>query len=178
MRYIQGMVVNGVALRTPCAQDAAQVLAMMKQAYGETDFLSTLPEEFDVTEAEEAVYLQKMEASVRRCMIGAWIDGKMVGNASISAVSERSRLKHRARLGIAVLKDFWGRGVGSMLMDAALQTAESAGYRQVELEVYADNARAIALYERFGFEEYGRCPQAARRSYDAYVDEVLMVKKL
>ena len=64
-----------------------------------------------------------------------------------------------------------------MLMDAAIQTAQSAGYAQIELEVAADNERAIRLYERFGFKEYGRCPRALKRE-NGYADEIGMVKIL
>ena len=109
-------------------------------------------------------------------MICAFAEGRLVGNVHIAPVGDARRVRHRATLGICVQKDFWGRGIGGMLMDAALQTAESAGYRQVELGVHADNARAIRLYRRFGFAEYGRCPGAMRRCDGSFADEILMAR--
>ena len=178
MRYIQGMTVNGVVLRTPGSADAEDMIAFMKSIYGETPFLSCTPEEFDVSVEQELEFLRRHERSERDCMIGAWIEGRLAGTVRLSAVGDSYRLRHRAEIGISVLKEFWGRGAGSMLMDAALNTAASAGYRQVELAVCADNERALHLYQKFGFEEYGRCPQAMRRSYDVYMDEILMAKRL
>ncbi|MBQ9950559.1 MAG: GNAT family N-acetyltransferase [Clostridia bacterium] len=177
MRYISGMPVNGIALRTPNEGDAQAMIDMMLGCYAETEFLSSTPEEFRVTVEDELRFMQRFEASERECMISAFADGKLIGNVSVRQVSGAKRMRHRANIGISVLKDYWGRGVGSMLMDAAIQTAESAGYAQIELEVAADNERAIRLYERFGFREYGRCPRALKRE-NGYADEIGMVKIL
>ena len=177
MRYISGMPVNGITLRTPIESDAQAMIDLMLGCYAETEFLTCTPEEFQVSVQDEVNFIRRFEASERECMIGAFVDGKLVGNASIRLAGGAKRIRHRATLGICVLRDYWGRGVGSMLMDAAVQTAQSAGYAQIELQVAADNARAIRLYERFGFEQYGRCPRALKRE-SGYADEIEMVKIL
>lgn len=46
-------------------------------------------------------------------------------------------------------------GIGTALLEALLGEARKRGARQVDLEVRADNAVAIALYERHGFERIG-----------------------
>jgi len=48
-----------------------------------------------------------------------------------------------------------GKGVASMLMQAAIQWAERAGYRRLHLDVADNNVSAIALYEKFGFKPTG-----------------------
>ena len=177
MRYISGMPVNGVTLRTPMETDAQAMIDMMLGCYAETEFLSSTPEEFQVSVEDEIRFMKLFELSERECMISAFVDGKLVGNVSIRQVGGLRRVRHRANLGICVLKDYWGRGVGSMLMDAAIQTALSVGYAQMELQVASDNERAIGLYQRFGFEEYGRCPKALKRE-GGFADEIGMVKIL
>ena len=177
MRYISGMPVNGIALRTPKESDAQAMIDMMLGCYAETEFLSSTPEEFQVTVQDEINFMKRFEMSERECMISAYVDGKLVGNASVRQAGGLKRVRHRATLGICVLKAYWGRGVGSMLMDAAIQTAQSAGYAQIELQVASDNERAIRLYEYCGFESYGRCPRALKRE-SGYVDEIEMVKIL
>ena len=177
MRYIQGIPVNGITLRTPIETDAQAMIDLMLGCYAETEFLTCTPEEFQVTVQDEINFMKRFEMSERECMISAFIDGKMVGNVSVRQAGSVKRIRHRATLGISVLKEYWGRGVGSMLMDAAIQTAESAGYAQIELQAADDNDRALRLYERFGFETYGRCPRALKRE-GGYVDEIEMVKFL
>jgi len=50
-----------------------------------------------------------------------------------------------------------GTGVGARLLAATLEAAFASGLTRVELTVLADNAPAIALYRRFGFETEGLC---------------------
>ena len=70
--------------------------------------------------------------------------------------------KHRAEFGISILKEYWGFGIGRALINACVQCAKEAGYVQLELDVVADNTRAIALYQSVGFQEYGRNPKGFR----------------
>lgn len=177
MRYLSGMAVNGIVMRSPIADDAPEIHALMAKIYGETEFLHTAADEFTISIAEEAAWLKHTEMSERDCIIGAWMNEAAVGTVHIRSCGSSKRVRHRAMLGICVAKDAWGKGVGSMLMDAAIQTAEAANYRQIELEVCADNERAIRLYRQFGFEEYGRRPNGMRRN-GQNIEEILMVKLL
>jgi RimJ/RimL family protein N-acetyltransferase len=67
---------------------------------------------------------------------------------------------HVGVLGIGLLPPFRGRGLGAALMQAALREASGRGFVRVELTVRAQNERAIALYEKFGFEREGICRDA------------------
>jgi len=62
---------------------------------------------------------------------------------------------HRGTLGMGILPAYRERGLGRRLIDGALEKARGAGFVRVELDVYADNARAIALYEKVGFVREG-----------------------
>ena len=80
--------------------------------------------------------------------------GKVVGWCDVLP-KERESQSHCGSLGMAVLPDFRGRGVGSRLIMATLQKAWARGLVRVELGAYADNLRAIALYEKLGFKREG-----------------------
>jgi putative acetyltransferase len=58
-------------------------------------------------------------------------------------------------LGMSLLAEVRGRGWGRALLQAAIDHARGAQVHKIELEVWPDNERAIALYERFGFEVEG-----------------------
>ena len=60
-----------------------------------------------------------------------------------------------------MLQEYWGLGIGRVLMEASIDCARQAGYTQLELEVVADNERAVSLYRRAAFEEYGAQPPEA-----------------
>ena len=81
-------------------------------------------------------------------------NGKIIGWCDISAL-DRPVFAHIGSLGIGVLAPYRGQGVGKALMTAALQKAKLKGLTRIELTVRENNIRAIALYEKLGFEKEG-----------------------
>jgi ribosomal protein S18 acetylase RimI-like enzyme len=79
---------------------------------------------------------------------------------------------HVGVLGMGVLAEARGRGIGTSLMQAALAAARER-FEQVELSVYASNDRAHALYRRSGFVERGRWPKG--RKVDGVYDDVILM---
>jgi putative acetyltransferase len=67
-------------------------------------------------------------------------------------------------LGMAVDREWRGRGVGSALLAAAIEWAREHGLHKLSLTVFAQNAAAIALYNKFGFVEEGRRVKHFRRA--------------
>jgi ribosomal-protein-alanine N-acetyltransferase len=78
-------------------------------------------------------------------------------------------------LTIAVRPAYWGRGIGSALLDALVTAARDRGCAEVFLEVRADNSRAHGLYRRRGFADIG-----IRRGYyqPSGADAITMRKDL
>jgi ribosomal protein S18 acetylase RimI-like enzyme len=72
-----------------------------------------------------------------------------------------------------------GRGVASAMCAHALEYAAAAGYAAMQFNfVVATNARAVALWRRFGFEVVGRLPGAFRHPALGFVDALVMFRKL
>lgn len=104
----------------------------------------------------------------------AVLDGRIVGNAGINRFG--GRRAHAAGLGIGVHDDFVGRGIGKALIGELLDIADNwLNLKRVELNVYADNAAAIGLYEKFGFQREGVFIAYAFRD-GAYVDSIAMAR--
>jgi len=61
-------------------------------------------------------------------------------------------------------------------MNAFIEWAEASSVEKVCLSVFATNARAIALYQKFGFVEEGRRPNEVKLGPGEYVDDVLMYR--
>ena len=62
---------------------------------------------------------------------------------------------HRGTLGMGIVPAWRGRGLGLRLVKAILEQARQAGFVRIEFDVHADNACAIALYEKVGFVREG-----------------------
>lgn len=91
-----------------------------------------------------------------RLLLVAEIGGKVVGSAGLVRQASPRRA-HAADVGVTVHDAYAGRGVGGALVGALVEQADLwLNLSRLELVVYCDNARAIRLYERFGFEREGR----------------------
>ena len=86
---------------------------------------------------------------------------------------ERPVTRHCGVLGIGILPDWRGLGVGRRLMERTLEAARAFPLARVELAVRADNARAVALYRKVGFEVEGR-RQRAMLVDGVYYDDIVM----
>jgi ribosomal protein S18 acetylase RimI-like enzyme len=67
-------------------------------------------------------------------------------------------------IGMAVAREWRGRGVGSALLAAAIEWARDQGLHKLSLQVFAHNSAAIGLYRKFGFVEEGRRVKHYRRA--------------
>ena len=161
-------------LRNAEESDAQAVLDIFNQTHAETDYLLTYPDENTFDAAQEARFLKAQAESANEIEIVAEVDGEIAGTAGIEAVGAKCKLRHRADFGIAIARKFWGRGIGRALTEACIECARRAGYEQLELTVVADNARAIVLYERLGFVEYGRNPRGFKSRAAGYQALVYM----
>lgn len=77
-------------------------------------------------------------------------------------------------LGMAIAREWRGRGVGSALMAAAIEWARERGLHKLSLSVFAHNTAAIALYRKYGFVEEGRRVKHYRRSSGELWDTIEM----
>jgi putative acetyltransferase len=104
----------------------------------------------------------------------AVIEGKVIGCLGLERFENRR--SHVGQFGVAVHDAYAGRGAGTALLAAAIDLADNwLNLRRLELVVYADNARAIGLYERFGFEREGLLRAHAWRA-GAYADVLTMAR--
>jgi putative acetyltransferase len=77
---------------------------------------------------------------------------------------------------MAVRDDWQGQGVGTALMQAAIELADQwLNLTRLELQVFVDNAPAIRLYEKFGFSIEGTLVDFAFRD-GQYVDTYMMAR--
>ncbi len=98
-------------------------------------------------------------------MLVALVDGKVVGNLGLHPAAKHIRRRHVGAIGMAVHDAYHGHGIGTALMKAALDLADNwLQYTRLELEVYADNDAAIALYKKFGFVVEGTHPKDSFRN--------------
>jgi len=101
-------------------------------------------------------------------------DDRVIGLLGLQA--GHGRMAHVGHIGIMVHPDFFDQGVGSALMKTAIDLADKwLNLIRLDLEVYIDNAAAIHLYEKFGFEIEGTLRRYIFRDGE-YVDSYVMAR--
>ena len=181
MRYNKTITLkNGkkALIRNGEFEDGATVYENFNQTHAETDYMLSYPDENSFNAEQEADFLKEKTDSDNEIEIVAVVDGEIVGSAGIEAIGAKYKVRHRADLGIGISKDYWGLGLGKALMNACIECAKEAGYTQLELNVVAENERAIALYKTFGFKEFGRNPRGFNSRESGYQELVYMLLAL
>jgi putative acetyltransferase len=106
----------------------------------------------------------------------AFAGAELAGNAGLHPSSTRLRRSHAMSVGMAIAKPWQGKGVGTALMGALVDVADNwLNVFRLELTVYVDNERAIALYRKFGFEIEGTHKAYAMRAGE-YADTHFMAR--
>lgn len=107
--------------------------------------------------------------------IVACVRGEVVGHLALS-IYMNPRTRHAGHFGIAVRDDWQGKGIGTELMQVCLDLADNwLGLARLDLRVFVDNAPAISLYKKFGFEIEGTHKRFAFRDGE-YVDAHVMAR--
>lgn len=120
---------------------------------------------------------KKLEPQPDIYSLVACVENEVVGSISLHLNPNRPRRKHAANLGMAVRQDWQGKGIGTAMLQAAVEFAEKwLNISRLELEVYVDNEPAIALYKKFGFEIEGRMKQDSFR--DGKYEDVYYMARL
>lgn len=167
-----------VILRSAVPEDAEDLLRYLKVTTAETPYLIREPEEVTLTVEQERTFIESRLKSERSLMMIAVLDGKHVGNCSVDAIGSYRRYAHRCEMAVALYQEYCGCGIGRSMMEYALQAAKEMGYEQAELEVISENKKAVALYEKLGFQKYGTFPDNMKYADGSYVSADWMMKKL
>jgi len=158
-------------IRDAKVSDANEIVEYMKKVTIETHYMITRPEEVLDVPMEKSIIRSHL-SNPRKLMIVGILDDRIVSLLSFSAF-RRKRVSHSGELSLSVLKDYWGLGIGSAMMETLIEWARKKGIVRIQLEVLEDNERAINLYKKFGFVVEGRKRKAVKLE-EGFKDTLIM----
>lgn len=165
-------------IRSPREEDIQGMLDYLYISAGETEFILRYPEECSKYTAEkEKALIDRMNAASNEAMLVCTVEGRLAGNCQINW-SQGIKTRHRASVAIALLKEFWGQGIGTEFFKEMIRIAEENEILQMELEFVEGNTRARALYEKMGFRITGVKPNAIRLKDGTLLNEYSMVREM
>ncbi len=167
-----------VVVRQATPEDTPAYLEYMNQVFQDDRFFLTTSEE-----SREWRTLEKIQERITKyqdpCLgfiLIAVADDKVVGLADI-ARGQKSRIRHIGEIGMSILQEYRGFGLGTAMMQSLIDWAQNdAVLEKLTLGVYSDNPVARRLYEKMGFIEEGRHLRHYKFSDGRYVDSILMAK--
>lgn len=140
-----------LVIRETAVEDAGALLDYVESISGESDYLSFGPGEFELSQAEEEDVLRNFRDSDNQLYLVGLVDDVVVGTLTFSA-GRRPRVRHSGEFGLSVRKEYWGLGIGSLMLDTLIDWARHAGIvKKINLRVRTDNRRAVRLNESRGF---------------------------
>lgn len=120
---------------------------------------------------------KRMEESEEgRFSLVALVGEEIVGHLGLHTEPSRPRRKHAGGIGMAVHDDYQGQGVGTALLQAAVEMADNwLNLQRLELTVFTDNQPAVQLYKKCGFVVEGTLKRHSFRAGE-YVDVYYMAR--
>lgn len=174
----QGKIQTGqdIIIRYPSKEDLNSMWKYINTLSQERTFIRYQGEQISLEEEEKYLnsFLEKI-ANKQAVQLLVIYQGEIVGISDVEMKDKTE--KHEGIFGIAIAKDFRGKGIGSKLMGMVINEAE-ANLPELEimvLDVFANNDLARGMYKRFGFAEYGMLPKGIKLE-KGYVDRVFMYR--
>ena len=155
----------------PARDEDADVIAAITAVVAEEGTIGAQP---PVDLAVRASGLRALLAADGRA--GVWVLGD--GERVVGAATAREGVNGVLSLAMMLLPEARGRGGGRALLDAVLEHARSSGAHKVDLEVWPDNGRAIALYTAAGFTVEGLRDRHYRRRDGSLRSSLIMARRV
>ncbi|MGL5353156.1 MAG: GNAT family N-acetyltransferase [Clostridium sp.] len=100
-------------------------------------------------------HIENVNKNANSLILIGIINDKIVSIAHIGC-SNSKRIMHNSEIAISVKKDYWGQGVGTMVITELINFATNHAFiKNISLRVKATNINAIKLYEKCGFNQIG-----------------------
>jgi RimJ/RimL family protein N-acetyltransferase len=165
-----------ITLRSAVPEDGAEIIEVVRQIFRSSAHLLTEESEFTMTPEQEGEFLKTYLEHPDRIYLVPVVEGRIAGMVNFIA-GQRRRNSHQGKLGISILPQFQGRGVGRALMQTLMNwLADHPKVETVRLEVHARNEIAIKMYKSFGFHEEGREVRGVKFSDGTYDDTIVMAR--
>lgn len=152
-KKIEGKSLTWV-LRCPTKYDAIELSKLRVKIDGETEYLDRESGEGLLTPEDFEKLIYEDRVAEKSLFLVAEAENKIVGFTRLVG-SKLSRFRHRAEFGICISKEYWGHGIGKVLLENILMWADTVGIEKISLTVVQTNKKAIQLYKRYGFVEEG-----------------------
>ncbi|MFP7171449.1 GNAT family protein [Terribacillus sp. FSL K6-0262] len=174
---MESTIKRNLVIREAEIKDAEALARLRVKTDGETEYMDREEGEGYLSPKDfEALIIKDRKELTNLCLV-ACDKGKVVGYCRCEG-NELRRLSHQVTFGIAILKEYWGYGIGRKMLEMIIAWSQKQEIHKINLSVLASNKRAIRLYEAYGFQIEGCLKNDKRLSDGEFHDTVLMARFL
>jgi RimJ/RimL family protein N-acetyltransferase len=171
-------LIDGVLeIESPCVEDAKDIIKFIRLVDIETDYSIREADEFEFGCEDEEEFIRSKLESEYDVYLKAVYNGQIAGTLGFSVRTSR-RFMHKGEFGMAILKEYWGLGIGKALMDTMIEWCEQIDIEKIILEVDVNNEKAIGLYKKYGFVQEGYLKNDKKMLDGTYRDSLVMAKMM
>lgn len=158
-------------VRPYCLDDAAAVTSILMPVFRAGDTYAIDP---DISDDAALAYWTGPERRVFVCEDA----GEVMGTFYIVR-NQKGGGSHVCNCGYVTAAAAQGRGMARLMLTHSLEQAKALGFRAMQYNfVVSTNTRAVATWQRAGFEVVGRLPGAFSHPVEGEVDALVMYRRL
>lgn len=164
-----------VLIREGHPDDAASLLATIKTYLADSDYIPLEPDEFRLSEEDERAWIESFSARDNSLLLVAVHEEELIGNIDLTG-SPRRATRHTGVIGMGLLKEWQGSGLGTELLRCVVNWArKNPVLEKLWLQVYADNKAGVTIYHKAGFVECGVQKDFFKTGDNHYADNITMM---
>jgi RimJ/RimL family protein N-acetyltransferase len=163
-----------ITLRPARPEDAAAIIAAVRSSAQERSYV--LMEVYGKDAAAQRAYIERLDREHNLFLV-ALADGQVVGILALLDTLLCSTPEPALSVGVHIVRDWRGRGIGSALLRYATRFAEEHGYRRLEADIFTTNERSLHVFKKSGFHE-DACRRRTVQVGVQQISEVILAKSL
>lgn len=163
-----------ITLRPARPDDAPAVISAVRSSAEERSYV--LMEVYGKDAAAQRDYIERLDPQ-RNLFLVAAADNEIVGILALLDTPLCSGATGALAVGLHLVRQWRGRGIGSAMLRYALRWAREHGYRRLEADIFTTNKRSVRLFSKAGFHEE-TCRRRAIQVGAQQISEVVLAKTL
>ncbi len=163
-----------ITLRPAHPDDAAAIIAAVRSSAEERSYV--LMEVYGKDAATQRAYIEHLDREHNLFLVAA-VNGQIIGILALLDFLVCSTPEPCLSVGVHIIRDWRGHGIGSAMLRYAQRWAMEHGYRRLEADIFTTNERSIHLFNKAGFREV-TCRRRSVQVGVRQINEVILAKSL
>ena len=163
-----------ITLRPAHPDDAAAIIAAVRSSAQERSYV--LMEVYGKDAATQRAYIERLDREHNLFLV-ATANEQIIGILALLDSLVCSTPEPCLSVGLHIVRDWRGRGIGSALLRYAMRWAKENDYRRLEADIFTTNERSVNLFNKAGFQEE-TCRRRSVQVGVQRINEVVLARSL